>query len=97
MSARYCDLDDKGKSACKVDDDPSDEAWLYCDTCHRAMHQGDCPVEEGGEKLDCAYPDCDLGGNLAYRSLYGWDAYKKARPVDTAKWPQDPIVGTRYF
>lgn len=97
MAERFCDLDQETKDACKVAEDVSDQAWLYCDSCHRAMRQGDCPVDEQGDGLRCAYVDCDLGGNIAYQSLYGWDSYKQTHPLDTAKWPKEPAEGTRYY
>jgi len=96
MNERFCDLDQEKKETCKVAEEPSEEAWVYCDVCHRAMHQGDCAVNEGGIGLRCAYPDCDLGGDSSHKNLHDWDIYRKARPRETATWPTDPVLATRY-
>ncbi len=96
MKKRYRDQTQEAKASCRITEDASDEAWLYCDNCHRAMAQGDCVVDECEGVLRCAYADCDPGGNLAYRSLYGWDAYRQAHALETAAWPSDPVPGSRY-
>jgi hypothetical protein len=88
---RFRDQSQGAKSACRIAEDTSAEAWLYCDKCHRAMAQGDCIVDDCEGVLRCAYADCDPGGNLAYRSLYGWDAYRQAHELETVGWPTEPV------
>lgn len=73
-----------------------DEEWLYCASCNRAIAQEECILDETEGGLRCPYDDCALGANLAFESLYGWSAYRKAHPDETAHWPQEPIAGERY-
>ena len=70
--------------------------WMYCTACRRAMKQEDCIRDEGGGPVQCGYDDCPPEGNIAFRSLYGWDAYRLAHPQDTADWPEKPSRGERY-
>ena len=46
MRKRYRDQTQEAKASCRITEDASDEAWLYCAKCHRAMAQGDCVVDE---------------------------------------------------
>jgi hypothetical protein len=73
-----------------------DETWVYCTACNRAMQQADCTVDELDGRLQCAYDDCRPEGNLAFKSLYGWDAYRLAHGQETAHWPETPLSGERY-
>lgn len=90
------DQSEEVKATHRVTEDASDEAWLYCDNCHRAMAQGDCVLDDLEGGLRCAYDDCGLEGTLAYQSLYGWDAYRQAHAIETAHWPTEPVLGARY-
>jgi hypothetical protein len=96
MKKRFREHTQEVKTACRIDEHASDEAWLYCDKCHRAMVQGDCVVDDSEPVLRCAYADCDLGGDLAYRSLHGWEDYRRTHALETAHWPTDPVLGSRY-
>jgi len=93
---RFRDQTQEAKTASRVAADASDEAWVYCGSCHRAMQQGDCVLEEPGAGLSCAYGDCRPEGNLAFRSLYGWDAYRLAHQQETTQWPVEPESGECY-
>jgi hypothetical protein len=85
------------KAACSVTEDASDDTWVYCGSCERAMKQGDCGLSDDSEdSLHCAYEDCAPEGNLAFESLYGWDAYRLAHELETADWPEEPRQGTCY-
>ena len=95
MSEVFRDQTVDKKAACQVAEDASDEAWVYCSTCKRAMRQGDCVLGEG-EALQCAYEDCPSRGNVAFQSLYGWDAYRSQHIEDTAGWPDEPNPGDCY-
>ena len=95
MTKVFRDQTAEKKAACRVADDVSDEAWVYCSACRRTMQQGDCPIGEDGV-LQCAYEDCPSSGNIAFRSLYGWDAYRAVYGQETAHWPKEPRPGEQY-
>jgi hypothetical protein len=93
---RFRDQTQEAKGACRVAADATDEAWVYCGSCHRAMRQGDCVLDGPGAGLSCAYDDCRPEGNLAFKSLYGWDAYRLAHQQETTEWPVEPESGRCY-
>lgn len=95
MTKIFRELTAEEKATCRVGEDPGDEGWVYCPTCRRAMHQGDCVLGEDNV-LECAYEDCPPPGNLAFASLYGWDAYRAAYGQETAHWPKEPELGECY-
>ena len=85
------------KVAHAVAEDANDETWLYCTACGRALRQGDCLLSEEAEgALECPFDDCVPEGNLAFQSLYGWDAYRLEHGHETADWPEEPTAGTCY-
>jgi hypothetical protein len=96
MNSRFRDQKMETKTAHRITADADDDSWVYCTACRRAMKQGDCFLDELGGPPQCAYDDCRPKGNLAFRSLYGWDAYRLAHPQDTAHWPEKPSPGVRY-
>jgi hypothetical protein len=95
MSKRFRDERAEMKALTQVAEDAGEQTWVYCSACRRAMRQGDCVVTDDGS-LHCAYDDCTPEGNLAYKSLYGWDAYRLAHGVETAHWPEEPSLGDCY-
>jgi hypothetical protein len=95
MKKLYRDLTQEAKASYGITEDRSDESWVYCTTCDRAMKQGDCIVGEQGV-LQCAYDDCMPEGNVAFQSLYGWDAYQQELGGEAAHWPEKPEWGKRY-
>ena len=94
MKRRYRELSPEAKASYGTTDDPRDETWVYCDTCKRAMPQGDCVV--GDAFLGCAYEDCPSRTNLAFESLYGWDAYRQGLGSAASDWPQEPEQDREY-
>jgi hypothetical protein len=97
MKKVFRDQTEETKAACRVTEDASDETWVYCVTCKRAMKQGDCVLGDDVEgRLQCAYEDCPPEGNLAFESLYGWDAYRLAHGRETADCPEQPRQGECY-
>jgi hypothetical protein len=96
MNRRFRDLPAKTRAGCQVAADAGDETCVYCTACKRAMKQGDCTLDELDGSLECAYDDCRPEGNLAFKSLYGWDAYRLAHGQETAQWPQEPDLGECY-
>jgi hypothetical protein len=53
-------------------------------------------VDDAEDSLRCAYEDCTSRGNLAFESLYGWDAYRQMHGDETADWPETPTAGECY-
>jgi hypothetical protein len=96
MSGSFRDQPPETKAACRVAEDANDEVWVYCSACQRAMRQGDCVVGDD-DVLRCGCEDCPSKGNLAFQSLYGWDAYRSTHGRDTAHWPQEPVPDERYM
>jgi hypothetical protein len=96
MKRRFRDQTADMKEACRVATDAGDETWVYCTACERAMKQGDCTLDDSDGGLQCAYDDCRPAGNLAFKSLYGWDAYRLAHGQETAYWPKTPRSGECY-
>jgi hypothetical protein len=97
MKKVFRDQTAETKGACRVTEDANDETWVYCAICKRAMKQGDCVLSDDFEgSLRCAYDDCTPEGNLAFESLYGWDAYRLAHGRETAHWPAEPLHGKCY-
>lgn len=97
MKKFFRDQTAETKAACRVAGDASDETWVYCTSCQRAMKQGDCVLSDDFEgSLQCGYEDCVPQGNLAFKSLYGWDAYRLAHVHETVHWPQEPTEGQCY-
>lgn len=97
MKKVFRDQTAEKKAACRVAEDANDETWVYCTACQRAMKQGDCALGDDSEDLlQCAYEDCVSEGNLAFKSLYGWDAYRLAHVHETADWPREPSQGQCY-
>jgi len=95
MKKLYRDLSPEAKASYGITGDASDESWVYCTACSRGMAQGDCILSEEGQ-LQCAYGDCSREGNLAFESLYGWDAYRQELGGEAAHWPEKPEWGKRY-
>jgi hypothetical protein len=93
---RFRDQTAEKKADCRVAPGTDDETWVYCTSCERAMKQGDCTLDELDGPLSCAYDDCGPEGNLAFQSLYGWDAYRLAHGQETAQWPETPRLGECY-
>ena len=96
MKKPFRDLTDEAKTAHQIGKDASDETWLYCADCSRAVAQGDCVLDDDEGVLRCPYDDCGLGSNLAFQSLYGWGAYRQAHTRETLHWPEEPVPGERY-
>jgi hypothetical protein len=65
------------------------ETWLYCGACGRTMKREDSA--DG-----CVYDDCPSERNLAFQSLYGWDAYRLEHFEETVDWPEIPAPGECY-
>jgi len=95
MKRRYSELTEEAKASYGTSENTSDDTWLYCTNCERAMRQGDCVIGEG-ENLRCAYDDCASQDNLAFQSLYGWDAYRQGLGHEAVQWPDEPEPGKRY-
>jgi hypothetical protein len=95
MKKRFRELTEEAKASYGITEDASDESWVYCTTCERAMEQGECAVGEEG-LLQCAYDDCRPEGNPAFQSLYGWDAYRQELGDEAGPWPEEPEWGKRY-
>ena len=95
MKKLYRDLSPEAKASYGITEDAGDESWVYCTACQRAMAQGDCILSEEGQ-LQCAYDDCTPEGNLAFESLYGWDAYRQELGGEAAHWPEKPEWGKSY-
>ena len=96
MKKRYRDLTEEEKASCRIAEDASDEAWVYCTASHRAMEQGDLVQDEIEGALQCAYGDCVLEANIAVQGLEGWEAYRKELGYETAHWPEEPVPGECY-
>ncbi len=97
MPRRFRELAQPEKASHSVTEDTSDDAFVYCPSCGRAMHQGDCIVDDAlEEKLRCAYDDCILDANIAMHSLHAWDAYRELYKEETVDWPEVPIPGECY-
>jgi hypothetical protein len=97
MGNLFRDQSEETKVAHAVTEDANDETWLYCTACERAVRQGDClPSEVVGGTLRCPFDDCVPDGNLAFQSLYGWDAYRLEHGHETADWPEEPTAGGCY-
>ena len=97
MKKIFRDQTAETKGGYQVTEDANDETWVYCTTCKRTMKQGDCVLSDDFEGvLQCAYDDCTPEGNLAFKSLYGWDAYRLAHGHETAQWPEEPSPGKCY-
>jgi hypothetical protein len=97
MPKQFRDLAPHQKAAHSVTEDASDDAFVYCASCGRAMRQGDCIVDDAlEEKLRCAYDDCILDASIAMHSLHAWDAYRELYKEETADWPEVPIPGECY-
>jgi hypothetical protein len=97
VAKHFRDLTEEQKASHSITEDARDESFVYCATCHRAMEQGDCVVDEDLEiKLRCAYSDCVLAGNIAAQSMHGWDDYRSAHEEETAHWPDAPSPGECY-
>ena len=96
MKKLYRDLSPEAKASYGITEDASDEAWVYCTACQRAMEQGDLALDEIEGALRCAYSDCVLEGNIAVQGLQGWEAYRKELGYETDHWPEEPESGKRY-
>ena len=96
MKKLYRELNEEAKASYGITNDASDDSWVYCTACSRAMEQGDCVVGDVGGALECAYEDCSPEGNLAFESLYGWDAYRHMHGDETSDWPEIPTAGLCY-
>ncbi|NLO28022.1 MAG: hypothetical protein GX113_07585 [Actinobacteria bacterium] len=96
MKKQYRDLNEEEKAACRIAEDVSDQAWVYCTACQRAMRQGDLVLAEIEGALQCAYSDCVLEANIAVQGLEGWEAYRKELGYETAHWPEEPMPGECY-
>jgi hypothetical protein len=96
MNKRFKELNEDAKATYGLNGDTSSKAWLYCSACGRAMEQGDCLIDEADGSLQCAYEDCASESNLAFESLYGWDAYRQMHGDETADWPETPTLGECY-
>jgi hypothetical protein len=96
MKKRFRDLSDEMKAAYGITEDAGDDSFVYCGACGRAMEQGDCLLDDAEGSLRCAFDDCAPEGNLAFQSLYGWDAYRLAHAHETFHWPEEPVPGECY-
>ena len=81
MKKPFNELNEDAKATYGLNGGTSSKAWLYCTACGRAMEQGGCFVDDAESSLQCAYEDCTSEGNLAFESLYGWDAYREMWPA----------------
>lgn len=96
MKKLYSELNEEAKASYGITEGASNDAWVFCTSCDRAMEQGDCVVGESEGSLQCAYDDCLPEGNLAFQSLYGWDAYRQTHVDETSDWPETPTEGVCY-
>ncbi len=48
MKKLYRDLSPEARASYGITEDGSEESWVYCLTCGRAVPQGDCVVGEDG-------------------------------------------------
>jgi hypothetical protein len=96
MEKAYRALSAEARASYGITEDGSDESWVYCTACGRAMEQGDCVLDDAADSLQCAYDDCMPDGSLAFESLYGWDAYRQMYGLETADWPEIPTAGDCY-
>ncbi len=96
MKKLYSELNEEAKATYGITEDASNQAWIYCNACGRAMEQGDCVVGDIEGSLQCAYDDCQPEANVAFESLYGWDAYRQMHGDETSDWPEIPTVGECY-
>lgn len=92
----YRDLSPEARASYGITEDGSEESWVYCLTCGRAMPQGDCVVGEDG-RLECAYGDCrPTSASHASTDLRAWDTLAQEQGGAAAHWPEKPEWGRRY-